>query len=105
MDDTDDTAFVRHAAFDALRHELLEALFDTSDILDTVVDEVDLSAALDFAHRFPADQLVEVFGEEYVAPEKIFTEYAYFSSYADSWVEHRRRYAAAISDRGIGIVA
>ncbi len=37
--------------------------------------------------------------EEYVAPEHIFSEYAYFSSYAESWVEHMRRYAEMISDR------
>lgn len=30
---------------------------------------------------------------EYVKPEGIFTEYAYFSSYSDSWVDHARRYA------------
>ena len=28
--------------------------------------------------------------EELVAPEEIFTEYAYFSSYSDSWVAHAR---------------
>src|SRR5215469_11184090 len=37
--------------------------------------------------------------EEYVAPEQIFSEYAYFSSYADSWVDHMRRYAEMIRDR------
>ncbi len=37
--------------------------------------------------------------EEFVSPEHIFSEYAYFSSYADSWVEHMRRYAEMISDR------
>ncbi len=37
--------------------------------------------------------------EEYVSPEEIFTEYAYFSSYADSWVEHMRRYADQVTDR------
>lgn len=31
--------------------------------------------------------------EEYVAPADIFGEYAYFSSYSDSWVEHARRHA------------
>ena len=31
--------------------------------------------------------------DEFVAPDDIFTEYAYFSSYSDSWVEHARRYA------------
>jgi SAM-dependent methyltransferase len=35
----------------------------------------------------------------YVAPEEIFTEYAYFSSYSSSWLEHARRYAEMISDR------
>lgn len=41
--------------------------------------------------------------EEFVPPEEIFTEYAYFSSYADSWVEHARRYTLAISERlGLG---
>jgi C-methyltransferase-like protein/putative zinc binding protein/methyltransferase family protein len=30
--------------------------------------------------------------EEYVSPAEIFTEYAYFSSYADSWLQHVERY-------------
>ena len=29
----------------------------------------------------------------YVGGEEIFSDYAYFSSYSDSWVEHARRYA------------
>jgi len=41
--------------------------------------------------------------EEYVAPSDIFTEYAYFSSYSDSWVEHARRYTEAMIERfGLG---
>ena len=40
---------------------------------------------------------------EYVSPDEIFTEYAYFSSYSTSWVEHARRYAEAMIDRlGLG---
>jgi SAM-dependent methyltransferase len=40
---------------------------------------------------------------EYVAPEDIFTEYAYFSSTSVSWVEHARRYAEAMVSRfGLG---
>jgi SAM-dependent methyltransferase len=35
--------------------------------------------------------LVQV--EAPVAPEAIFTDYAYFSSYSDSWVEHSRQFA------------
>ena len=37
--------------------------------------------------------------EEYVAPAEIFSEYAYFSSYSDSWVEHARRYVEMIVER------
>jgi predicted TPR repeat methyltransferase len=37
--------------------------------------------------------------QEYVRPEHIFTEYAYFSSYSTSWVEHARRYCEMIRER------
>src|SRR5262249_18011665 len=37
--------------------------------------------------------------EAYLAGEDIFTEYAYFSSYSDSWVEHARRYTELAIDR------
>lgn len=37
--------------------------------------------------------------DEFVPAEEIFTEYAYFSSFADSWVEHARRYCHDMKDR------
>jgi SAM-dependent methyltransferase len=37
--------------------------------------------------------------EEYVAPAAIFSEYAYFSSYSDSWIEHARRYSETMIER------
>jgi len=37
--------------------------------------------------------------KEYVKPEHIFTEYAYFSSYSTSWVEHARRYCEMVAAR------
>ena len=37
--------------------------------------------------------------EAYVAAEDIFSEYAYFSSYSDSWVDHARRYADLAIER------
>lgn len=41
--------------------------------------------------------------EQYVSPEEIFTEYAYFSSYSDSWLEHARSYTDMIVTRlGLG---
>ena len=42
--------------------------------------------------------------EEFASGEEIFGgEYAYFSSYSDSWVQHARRYVAAMTERfGLG---
>ncbi len=37
--------------------------------------------------------------KEYVSPDEIFTEYAYFSSYSTSWVAHAKRYCEAITKR------
>src|SRR6201995_509947 len=34
----------------------------------------------------------------YVAGEDIFSDYAYFSSYSDSWVAHAKRYATAMTE-------
>jgi SAM-dependent methyltransferase len=40
---------------------------------------------------------------ELVAPERIFSEYAYFSSYSDSWTQHAQQYAGAmIESLGLG---
>ncbi|HUI22496.1 MAG TPA: class I SAM-dependent methyltransferase [Methylocella sp.] len=40
---------------------------------------------------------------EYVSPQHIFTEYAYFSSYSTSWVAHAKAYCEMIKDRlGLG---
>jgi SAM-dependent methyltransferase len=36
---------------------------------------------------------------ELVSSEELFVEYAYFSAYADSWVDHARRYVDMITDR------
>jgi hypothetical protein len=36
---------------------------------------------------------------EHVSPQEIFTEYAYFSSFSTSWVEHARRYCEAMAAR------
>jgi SAM-dependent methyltransferase len=37
--------------------------------------------------------------EEYVSREHIFTEYAYFSSFSDSWLQHASNYVKMISER------
>jgi SAM-dependent methyltransferase len=41
--------------------------------------------------------------KEYVSPEHIFREYAYFSSYSTTWVAHAKRYCETITQRlGLG---
>ncbi|MBA2245988.1 MAG: class I SAM-dependent methyltransferase [Gemmatimonadetes bacterium] len=36
---------------------------------------------------------------EFESPERIFSDYAYFSSFSDSWLRHARDYVAMISER------
>ena len=50
-------------------------------------------------HVFVCDQCFLVQLQEYVAPEDIFTEYAYFSSYSDSWLAHAKAYAKLMIER------
>jgi SAM-dependent methyltransferase len=41
--------------------------------------------------------------EEFETPEQIFSDYAYFSSYSSSWLEHSERYAEQMIERlGLG---
>ena len=37
--------------------------------------------------------------EEYVAPEEIFSEYAYFSAFSDAWLKHAERYVDVIVEK------
>jgi SAM-dependent methyltransferase len=37
--------------------------------------------------------------EEFETPEQIFSDYAYFSSYSSSWLDHSRRYAEQMIER------
>ena len=50
-------------------------------------------------HALVCDSCFLVQLKEYVQPEHIFTEYAYFSSYSTSWVEHARLYCQMIKAR------
>lgn len=54
-------------------------------------------------HAYVCDKCWLVQLEEFVAPADIFSEYAYFSSYADSWVAHAKHYCDMMIERfGIG---
>ena len=50
-------------------------------------------------HAYVCDQCFLVQVEQYVVPEAIFTEYAYFSSYSDSWLAHAKAYVDMITSR------
>lgn len=50
-------------------------------------------------HAYVCETCYLVQLEEYVKPEHIFTEYAYFSSYADTWLAHCERYTHQMIER------
>ncbi len=50
-------------------------------------------------HAYVCDQCYLVQLQEFVSPDAIFSEYAYFSSFSTSWVEHARDYCCLMIDR------
>jgi len=50
-------------------------------------------------HAYLCDACLLVQLQEFVSADGIFSEYAYFSSYSDSWVEHAHRYAEQMCRR------
>jgi hypothetical protein len=50
-------------------------------------------------HVFVCDRCFLAQLEEYVRREEIFTEYAYFSSYSDSWLKHSKEYTDRMAQR------
>lgn len=50
-------------------------------------------------HLYVCDQCFLVQLEAVTAPEEIFSEYAYFSSYSDTWLDHARIYSNSVIDR------
>lgn len=50
-------------------------------------------------HAYVCDQCFLVQLQEFVSPDAIFSEYAYFSSFSRSWVEHARHYCESMIDR------
>jgi SAM-dependent methyltransferase len=67
----------------------------TSPIANSYLTEDQLSAMEPFypLHALVCDQCFLVQLEEFESPEAIFSDYAYFSSYSTSWLEHCRAFA------------
>ncbi len=83
----------------ALRHTFVD--LGKSPLCESFLTEAQLDQVEHFypLHvRICADCLL-VQLEAYVPAEAIFTEYAYFSAFSDSWVEHARRYKQVVVDR------
>jgi hypothetical protein len=72
-----------------------------SPLCESYVPEEKLDAMEAFypLHAFVCTSCYLVQLEDFVGPDEIFTEYAYFSSYADSWVAHMERYAVMAIER------
>ena len=50
-------------------------------------------------HVYVCKECLLVQLEEFTTPQNIFGDYAYFSSYSDSWLQHAEKYVAAVSER------
>ena len=50
-------------------------------------------------HVFVCERCFLVQLEEYVSPHEIFTHYAYFSSYSDTWLTHAKAYTELVVER------
>jgi 2-polyprenyl-3-methyl-5-hydroxy-6-metoxy-1,4-benzoquinol methylase len=62
-------------------------------------DQIDQMECFYPLHALVCSECFLVQLQEYVKPEHIFTEYAYYSSYSTSWVEHARLYCEMIVAR------
>ncbi len=82
-----------------LRHTFID--LGMSPLCESYVPEEKLNQMEPFypLHAFVCEKCFLVQLDEYVSREEIFTEYAYFSSYADSWVLHMKQYTDMIIDR------
>ncbi len=71
-------------------------------LANSYVTRADIEAGRDRAfplHARVCAQCMLVQVDDSVPPDAIFSDYAYLSSYSDSWVEHARRYAMAMKER------
>ena len=50
-------------------------------------------------HVYVCDRCFLVQLQEYVSPDHIFSDYAYFSSYSDSWLQHAKAYTEKMVER------
>ena len=86
-----------------LRHTFAD--LETSPLANSFVSEAELRQGETFypLHAYVCEQCFLVQLEEFEAPEQIFSDYVYFSSVSDGWVQHARAYVEATIPRfGLG---
>lgn len=50
-------------------------------------------------HTYVCDKCLLVQLEEFESPDRIFSDYAYFSSYSDTWLNHAKQYTSLMIER------
>ena len=86
-----------------LRHTFVD--LGMSPLCQTHIERQQLNQMEPFfpLHVWVCDHCWLVQLQEYVSPKDLFTEYAYFSSYSDTWLEHAKAYTDLMVQRfGIG---
>ena len=83
----------------ALQHTFVD--LGMSPLCQTHIESHQLNRMEPFypLHAFVCEKCFLVQLDQYVASEAIFSEYAYFSSYSDSWVQHAKTYAEKMVSR------
>jgi hypothetical protein len=88
---------------EALQHSVVD--LGMSPLCESFVpaDQINEMEAFYPLHVYVCGRCFLVQLQEYVSREAIFTEYAYFSSYSTSWLDHVRRYSDLMTERfGLG---
>lgn len=82
-----------------IRHSFVD--LGLSPLCETFIEASRLNHPEPFypLHALICEQCLLVQLDEYVTPDEIYTEYAYFSSYSDSWLEHAKKYTESVSAR------
>lgn len=82
-----------------LRHSFCD--LGMSPLSNAYLTQQALDAAERFypLHAYVCGECLLVQLEQFESPERIFSDYAYFSSYSQSWLHHAERYAEAMVSR------
>jgi len=86
-----------------LRHTFVD--LGASPLANSYLESEDLGKMEPFypLHAYVCENCLLVQLEEFESPQRIFGDYAYFSSYSESWLQHAERYVAQVSERfGLG---